>query len=89
MMLNCVVDSSTSRGALQPVEDRSFPRAGLRSPDDDDHDDGDDGDNDDDDNVDDDIAHREKATFVKQSKGVNFSQSHLEKKNCLAVTIWK
>ena len=63
MMLNCVVDSSTSRGALQPVEDRSFPRAGLRSPDDDDNDhgdddddddDNDDGDSDDDDNDDDD-----------------------------------
>ena len=62
MMLNCVVDSSTSRGALQPVEDRSFPRAGLRSPDDDDnddndgddYDDNDDGDSDDDDNGDDD-----------------------------------
>ena len=77
MMLNGVVDSSTSREALQPVEDRSFPRAGLRSPDDNDNDYGDDDDDDDD------IAHREKATFVKQSKGVNFSQSHLEK-NCLA-----
>ena len=51
---------------------------------DNDDDDGDVSDDDDDDvSDDDDIAHREKATFVKQSKGVNFSQSHLEK-NCLA-----
>ena len=45
---------TTSHGALQPVEDRFFPRVGLRSPDydDDDDDDGDDNDGHyDDDNV--------------------------------------
>ena len=66
---------NTSREVPRPVEDRSFPRVGLRSPDDGgDDDDGhghghDDVDVDDDDSHDDtndnDNVHREKATLVE------------------------
>ena len=75
---------NTSHGALQPVEDRFFPRVGLRSPDYDDDDDNNDYEDDDDPSDDaendDNGVHREKATFVEQGKGVNLSQSHLGEK---------